>query len=100
MKKTITTLSLLLAFLASFASGNLPESGSTNQKEALTSAQAEGPGDPGGQSCTIKQTAVLSVYGSKVEVTCIVTHPSCSQAAKDALNCIREYKNRIREAIR
>ena len=100
MKKTITTLSLLLAFFVSFASGTTPETGHAKQKEAATAADAVKPVEPGGLNCTITQSAVLSVYGSKVEVTCTVTRPSCNQAAAEAIRCIRDYKNQIREALR
>ena len=100
MKKTIATFSLLLAFFASFASGDAPESGQARQKESETAADAVKTVEPGGQNCTISQSAVLSVYGSKVEVTCTVTRPSCSQAAAEAIRCIRDYKNQIREALR
>ncbi len=100
MKKTITTLSLLLAFSVSFASGATPESGYEKHKEAETAAYAVKPVEPGGQNCTITQSAVLSVYGSKVEVTCTVTRPNCNQAAAESIRCIRDYKNKIREVLR
>ncbi len=100
MKKTITTLSLLLAFLASFASGNLPENGKAERKEAQTAAVAADPVDPVSQNCTVSQSAVLSVYGSKFEVTCTVTKPTCNLAAAEAVKCIRDYTSQIRAALR
>jgi hypothetical protein len=100
MKKTITTLSLLLAFLVSFASGDRPESGTANLKEPETAAVSATEGENPLQNCTVSQSAVVSAYGSKVSVTCTVTQATCSQAASEAVRCIREYTNQIKAIIR
>lgn len=100
MKKTITTLSFLLAFLVSFASGNRPESGTANQKEAETAVASAPEGDKLPQNCTVSQSAVVAAYGSKISVTCTVTQATCSQAASEAVKCIREYTNQIKAIIR
>lgn len=100
MKKTITTLSLLLAFLASFASANLPENGKAKPKEAETAAVAADPVEQMSQNCTVSQSAVLSVYGSKFQVTCTVSKPTCNQAAAEAIRCIRDYTNQIKAAFK
>lgn len=100
MKKTITTLSLLLAFFSSFASGGLPETGRPEHKEDvfITQTVKADPSDP--QSCTISQSAVLSFYGSKLEVSCIVTKSTCREASSEAVKCIRDIVSQIRSIIK
>ena len=100
MKKTITTLSLLLAFFSSFASGGLPETGRPEQKEDVLKIQAVKTDPSDVQSCTISQSAVLSFYGSKLEVSCTVTKSTCREASAEAVKCIRDIANQIRSIIR
>jgi hypothetical protein len=100
MKKVMLSLMFMVAVVFSFAAESMVPDLLTTAGSDVQVVTPIVPAETGSDSeCKITQRASATVYFFQLEVTCTVTKPTCKEATREALACITEAINAMKEVV-